>query len=249
MVVVGDFTSYEETVPPLLDQLNIDWDKWRGRKFALKPNLVSYLPNPMTTDPRLVFMIAKEIERRCQDTTIFVIESCPLGATHMYHLHGYIGMEYPLIDVDRDQEYYESKNGNPALPTVFLPEIIKDAVLVSIANIKEHSAAVYTGAIKNLMGIVPTQHCTNDGIHKNKFHTDDWQMMAAIQDHKPIELAILDGSIGGRRNEFKGDPAMPPLLKMVAGENALEVDWTGAEILGISPNDVPHLKREGWVEV
>lgn len=248
MVVIGDFTSYQETVPLLLDQLGIDWSRLRDRKFALKPNLVSHLPNPMTTDFRLVDVIAKFIEQRCEGADIFILESCPIGATQMFQHHGYVGCPYPLFDVDQYAEYVVSEISNPYLPKLMLPRIVLDAVLVSIANMKEHSRAIFTGTVKNLMGMIPTRFCTDDGIYKNQFHTDDWKKMTAIQDHKPIDLSILDGSIGGRENEFKGVSANPPIKKIVVGTNAFEVDQVGAQFLGINPGSVPHLSRSGWLK-
>jgi uncharacterized protein (DUF362 family) len=248
MLVVGDFTSYQETVPLLLDQLDVDWSRLRDRKVVLKPNLVSDLPNPMTTNFQLLDVVAKYIQKRCEGADIIVLESCPLGATNMFKHHGYVGCPYPLIDVDRYDEYYESQAPASALPYLLLPRVLMDAVLVSIANMKEHSSATFTGTVKNLMGIVPTKFCTTDGLYKDKFHTNDWKEVAAIQDHKPIDLAVLDGSIGGRKNEFRGVPAFPPIGKIVIGTNAFEADQMGAQLLGIDPGSVPHLSRSGWLK-
>jgi len=198
----------------------------------------------MTAPAELVYIVGQEIIRRCPDCTVFVIESTPLNATLMYAHHGYLGMPWTLIDTDKLDDFYVSQIEDPYFPELILPRPVQDAVLVSIAMMKEHSLFVYTGAMKNLFGLPPIKPYSSDGIHKDKFHSPDRKAsIVAINKHKPIDLAIIDGSIGGRRNEFDGEAANPPIGKIVAGTDALEADRAAALLLGIFPDEVPHLRR------
>jgi len=245
MVVLSDchdLSDYHIAVPLLFDKLPIQWDNWNDKKIALKVNLVSYMPHPFTTHPELVAVVAQELGNRCKDTDIFIIEGSPQSATQMYAKHGYFHLPYNLIDVDTRTAYYTSKIQDEVLPEVQLPVALQDAILVSIAVAKEHQDCVFTGCVKNLVGLPPTQLYTHNGLWKDKLHDNDINMVIkALNKHKPIDLAILDASVGTRGCHMCGEYANPPIGKLLMGDDAFEVDCYGCELMGIPADTVPHL--------
>jgi len=234
--------EYQISVPAILDKLSIDWGSWRGKRVAIKPNLVCHNAHPLTTDPMLVATLAEQIHERCEKVDIFVIEGAPFGTTQMYVRHGYTSLPYQLIDIDTCGCYYDSKIEDSVLPVVQLPLALKDAILVSCAVLKEHSEAVVTACVKNLVGIVPSGNWSTNGLWKNRLHDIGINpVIKALYKHRPIDLAVLDASIGVRDNETNGTPCNPPLGKMLIGDDAIEVDKAGAKLLGIDPTTVIYL--------
>ena len=245
MLAVADcqVKDYQIAVPLLLDRLNINWSEWKDQKVALKPNLVSHSGHPFTSHPALVQAVAEEISRRCDDELdLFIIEGSPFGTTGMYARHGYLHLPYRLIDIDTCGCYYESKADDPTLPSIELPVALRDAKLVSLAVLKEHSDCVITACSKNLVGLPRTSQWSGNGLWKTKLHDLGIdKVVRALNKHKPIDLAILDATIGTRNSHIDGDPCDPPLGKLLMGDDAFEVDRAGAKLLGIDPSTVPHL--------
>lgn len=245
MVVIGDCSGpleYHITVPLLFDKLSIKWDVWNGKQIAIKVNLVSANPYPFDTHPALVKAVGAEICKRCKDVDIFVIEGSPQNATQMYLKHGYLDLPYNLIDIDTRTAYYTSKIVDDIFPEVTLPLAIKDAILISCAVAKEHTECHYTGCVKNLVGLPPTQLYTHNGLWKNVLHDKDIHgVIKALNKHKPIDLAVLDATIGTKRDHIDGEFYNPPIGKLVIGDCAFETDKVGCKLMGIDPNSIVHL--------
>lgn len=252
MLAVTDQTDYEQAIPDLLDHLQIHWEAWNNRKVAIKPNLVSYEPYPFTTDVNLVRVLLQELKKRCPKADAFVIEGAPFGTTSMYARHGYNSLPCQLIDVDTCGVYYLSQICNETLPEVPLPLALKDAILISCAVLKEHQDCTVTGTVKNLVGMVPAADFSENGLWRDKLHQlgiDN--VIKALNCHKKVDLAILDGRIGGRGDNMTGDLCNPPIGKILAGEDAYEVDCAGAALLGHDPSQVVHLRKDSkaWIEL
>jgi uncharacterized protein (DUF362 family) len=236
--------DYRIVVPAMLDKLNLDWAKWDDKTIILKPNLVSTTPFPETTHPELVRVVGEEFKKRCPKCNPVIAESTPAGATEMFVRFGYTAIGYPLMDIDKMRSWYVANTDNEMWPQITLPLILKDAVLVSIALLKEHSVEKYTGAMKNVgIGLPPIEPHTTNGHTKNIFHDKKGvgEAIKAVCAHKPIDLAVVDGTIGHRGFEAGGYPADPPIGKMLIGTDAHSVDTHGCKLMGIDPGTVPHL--------
>lgn len=245
MVVIADCSGrqdYNVTVPAIFDRLDIDWKSWEGEKIALKPNLVCHNSHPLTTDPILVGMVGEEIRKRVGDCDVFIIEGAPFDTTAMYVRHGYVNLPYRLIDIDTCGCYYDSTVKDETLPSLQLPVALKDAKLVSVAVLKEHQDCTITACVKNLVGIVPSGRWSDNGLNKTKLHDLGIdKVIKALLKHRPIDLAVLDATIGTRGDNTDGKPCVPPIGKMLVGDDAVEVDRIGAKLLGHDPAEVTHL--------
>ncbi|MCM1321849.1 MAG: DUF362 domain-containing protein [Bacteroides sp.] len=114
-------------------------------------------------------------------------------------------------------------------------------IVVSIAKLKTHQLMAYTGAMKNLFGLVP-------GLKKAQTHyrfPDKRDFAAYLTDlniaAKPA-YAIMDAVIG---MEGKGGPGNGTPIRLgflAASDNILALDWACAELVGYNPHQILNLE-------
>lgn len=121
-----------------------------------------------------------------------------------------------------------------------------DAV-INIAKIKTHGLTVYTGAMKNLYGLIP-------GPFKKLYHykypapKEFAEVITALNLKIKPFLNILDGIIGMQGDGPSGGfPA--EIGYLLAGQDILSVDTAGAYLLGYEFKDVDYFKLAESYEI
>ena len=145
-----------------------------------------------------------------------------------------------------ESERVKVKLNNPTYEieeSIYLPkEIIDSNLIINLPKLKTHSGYVYTGAIKNLFGLLGNKmkmHRT----HKNKI--DFQKMLADIyfaveetnKTDLPKTMTLMDGIIA---MEGKGPRAGKPrkVGLIIAGFNPAAVDIVGYTLMNGNPNDL-----------
>jgi uncharacterized protein (DUF362 family) len=107
---------------------------------------------------------------------------------------------------------------------LFLPKTVLDAdAVVDLPLMKTHEFAMYSGAIKNLFGCVPS----NKRIYLHPYLPEVFYRLYSI--FKP-QLTVMDARIGIEGNgPTKGKPVKMDL--MLTSNDALAIDITAAEIM------------------
>ena len=113
-------------------------------------------------------------------------------------------------------------------------------VVISVCRLKNHSFMHFTGAVKNLFGVIA-------GLQKSAFHLrfpgkpEFGAMLADLMLAVKPGYAIMDAIVGmegpGPRN---GSPKK--LGYVLAGANLFALDWVASSIVGYDPMDIPYLK-------
>ncbi len=112
--------------------------------------------------------------------------------------------------------------------------------VISVSKLKTHGMMLFTGAVKNLFGVIP-------GLIKAEYHfkmpnTDDFAdaLVDICENVKPV-LSFMDGIVG---MEGAGPSAGNPIEigLVIASENPHELDYTAVHIVKIPPMNVPTLK-------
>ncbi|NLJ46314.1 MAG: DUF362 domain-containing protein [Treponema sp.] len=113
-------------------------------------------------------------------------------------------------------------------------------ILVSLPKLKTHKLMYFTGAAKNLFGIVP-------GLGKSLYHLrfpERREFGAMITDlvlaAKPA-FALMDGVVG-MEGPGPGNGTPRSLGWLIASRDCLALDWTASGLVGYDPEDVPYLK-------
>ena len=116
-----------------------------------------------------------------------------------------------------------------------IPRILNEACLINLPVLKTHVVSTMTLSMKNPMGILPRPD-------RRSMHTlgIDQCIVDMNRGIRP-DLTIVDGSVGqDGEGPLYGDRA--DLQVLIAGRDSLAVDLVCCQVVGIKPQDIPHLK-------
>lgn len=112
--------------------------------------------------------------------------------------------------------------------------------VISVAKLKTHGMMVYTGAVKNLFGVIP-------GLIKAEYHFK----MKSVENfaHHLIDIceyctpvfSVID-AIEGMEGDGPSAGEKRHTGLILAAENPYALDTTAAEIIGIKPSTIPTIK-------
>ncbi len=231
----------------IIDLLGIK-DNFKGKSILLKPNALAPSKNAFTP-PEMIKELIKIIKDDAKE--IFV------GDSTMTKTLTSITFKRSKIKKICEEEgvklinFFESERIKVKLnhpdydieENIYLPKEIHDVDLViNIPKLKTHNGYVYTGAIKNLFGLLGNKmnmHMT----HKNKIEFQ--QMLAdiyfAVEETNKTEfpkvLTVMDAVIAMEgKGPRSGKPRKIGLL--IAGFNPAAVDIVGYTLMNGNPKDL-----------
>lgn len=119
--------------------------------------------------------------------------------------------------------------------------VIEADKIINIPKIKTHMMTVYSGAVKNMFGIIP-------GSYKAEYHlrfedTGDFSdlLIDICGFSKPV-LTVMDAVLGMEGyGPTAGNPKKVGLV--IAGTNPYELDVVAASIIGLEPHQVPTIRK------
>lgn len=256
-LAIVDFYSYNESVPEALDKINASESLAKQSAILIKPNLVNSTPHPVTTPPECCRAVVEYI-RACSDGEIVIAEGCgdaSLETDEIFDLLGYRSMAnqfgIELIDLNK-APLKKLKNQNcPVFPEIYLPEIAFTHFIISVPVLKAHSLSMITGTLKNMMGFAPPKYYSGRyGVWKKSvFHGNMQQSIIDLNRYLSPNLTIMDASIGLTDYHLGGSHCNPPVEKIIAGFNPLEVDREAARLLKLDWKVIAHLASEDLLDV
>lgn len=219
------------------------WKKLKGKKtILLKPNLLgAFEPEKaVTTHPIVLEAIIQLLLEKKKEV---IIGDSNGGTTQLQKVYDKTGIadlaaRYPikLVNFAEAGVVEFSRNGFTfPISRAFLDA---DAV-ISISKYKTHGMMRFTGAVKNLYGVIP-------GLKKSEFHkmnpeTESFASLVTnlyevVKDR--ISLHIMDGIVG---MEGEGPSAGSPRRfgVMFASENGPALDYAAAVMMGFDWRKVP----------
>ena len=219
-----------------------------GTKVLLKANLLMKKTpeTATTTNPVFVQALAEILINAGAVVTIADSPGGPYTINMLKGVYEASGMrevaEKTGATLNYDVSYESQPCKNGLISRSF--EIIKPAtdadIIISVAKLKTHSFATYTGAVKNLFGVIP-------GTYKAEYHLrmptieQFSDMLVDLCEYVSPTLSFIDGIIG---MEGAGPSAGKPrkIGVVIASENPHNADVVGAKIIGLKIDDVPTLK-------
>lgn len=220
-----------------------------GDKVLLKVNLLMKKTpeEATTTNPVFVRAVADILIENGAKVLIGDSPGGPFLEGRMKNIYKATGMEEAAKLSGSDLNFNiasfetECKNGK-LLNKIFLTDMIHDVdKIINLPKLKTHGFATYTGAVKNLFGMIP-------GTIKAEYHV----RMPEINDFsnalidicelvKPV-LHIMDGVVG---MEGAGPSAGSPrqIGIILASTNPYNLDVVASEVIGLKVKDVPTLRN------
>ncbi len=237
----------EQTIRDGLLATGFDPAGIRGRKVLLKPNLVEPTRScpQMTTHPAVVVATANVFRNwgagvvvgegpgHMRDTEMALVESGLQDALDDARLQ-FVDLNYSPVG------WIKNAGRATALSGFFFPQQVLEAdLIVSLPKMKTHHWVGYTGALKNLYGVIPG---IKYGWPKNVLHYAGIpESIYDINATLPKTVSIVDGILA-----MEGDgPIMgsrKPMGLLLVGTNNTAVDATLGRIMGFEPAKIEYLK-------
>lgn len=251
-VAALDFVSFADTVPAALDACGAAALLRKQRRVLIKPNLVNASPPPVTTPAECCEAVLLYVRKHAPKAEVIIAEGCGdvLRETpELFAIHGYDMLsgrhDVGLLDLNHAPCIRVEVPGGEAFPELWLPEVAFTHFLVSVPVLKAHSLADMTGALKNLMGLLPPERYGQGGAwKKSSFHGRMQESLRDLARCRTPDLCLVDASVGLAEHHLGGRRCDPPLCKLLAGRDALEVDRAGAKLLGLDWRDIGHLRGD-----
>ncbi len=114
--------------------------------------------------------------------------------------------------------------------------VIEADVIINLPKLKTHSFAIFTGAIKNMYGVIP--HGLRLAYHRRFVRNDVFsQMLVDLFSCVPPHLSVMDAVVG---MEGEGPSAgMPKKVGLILGSrDAVALDAAAARVVGYAPSAI-----------
>jgi uncharacterized protein (DUF362 family) len=198
------------------------------RKIFVKPNMShpEYVPG-VVTNPALLRELVGLLRDGSEEVVVGESDgfnySCRLAFEKTGIAEAVKEAGGTVINLSEDK-VVKVKFPNGPLETLFLPKTVLDAdAVVDVALMKTHEFAVYSGAIKNLFGCVPS----NRRIYFHPYLPEVFYRLCTV--FKP-QLTVMDARVGIEGNgPTKGNPVKMDL--MLTSNDALALDVTATKIM------------------
>jgi len=212
-------------------------------RIIIKPNIVNSSPPPITTDVRCVEALVRYLADRL-DAEIVVAEGSGEGDTIVnMDRNGYREIGVPLVDLDSQPVKTYSDSRAAVYREVHLPDYLEGAALVSVPPAKDHTITRTTLGLKNMVGCLHAKHYGGYWSYKkSQVHNgDEDQIIADLILYLEPHLTVIDARQGAKGGHLSGVVPDPPLGKLLAGTDVIEVDREACRILGHDPDSVRYL--------
>jgi len=216
----------------------------RAKRILIKPNLLGAFPpeRAVTTHPVVVEAVIRYLRRRKKHIAIGDSAGGTVNSNKVYEVTGMAAVaekyHIPLVNLSTGgfRELKQDGIGIKVSATLWA----YDAV-INISKLKTHGLMAFTGAVKNLYGLIP-------GMIKTEYH----KLYPQMQDFAALLVALygavngfityhlMDGIIGmdgmgpsgGRARKFN---------VLFGSESAPALDYIASRMMGFRIDDVPYL--------
>jgi len=145
-------------------------------------------------------------------------------------------LDIPLINL-KERGFREVNCRGEFLKRILISQVCLEAdYIINLPKLKTHSFTIYTGAVKNMYGIIP--YGLRLKYHRQYIKNDDFsQMLVDILSCMPPHLNIMDGVIA-----MEGEGPSAGNLRRVGvilvSSDAVALDAVATKIVGFNPMDV-----------
>ena len=222
-----------------------------GQKVILKPNLLSsYAPEKaVTTHPSIVEATARLIQEAganviIADSPAAVIPFREVAMRRIYKTTGMMdAAEKAGAKLNWDFSYKEVPFPDGKLIKRFeiISSVLDADVIISLPKLKTHVLTAYTGAVKNLFGVIP-------GFFKPGYHVklhileQFSQMLLDLLCLLKPTLTIMDGIVGLEGDGPGAGGSPKEIGVLLASSNLLAADYVAGQIMGFKPEEIPLLR-------
>ena len=162
----------------------------------------------------------------------------------IYEVCGYKDLENgDTVKLNDNYESFEAKHPQGMiLKNITVMDLLNNVdKVISVSKLKTHGMMGFTGAVKNMFGIIP-------GILKAEYHfkmpevKDFSQMLVDVCLYSKPVLSFMDGIVGMEgAGPSGGEPVNSKII--IASDSPYHLDYVAVNIIGASPESIPTVKR------
>lgn len=236
----------DKAIEKAISLIGFDFSKFKGKQVLIKPNVVGCFPKKQiatTTHPSLVEAVCKILKKN--NCKIFIGDSPFTEPVSSFKASGIdkIAKKYGKLIIFEQDKLIDINDKNARVLKKFeIAEIVKNVdLIINMPKLKTHSLTKYTGAVKNLYGIIPGG--LKQRIHLQAKGDEEFSniLLDIYQNIKP-GLTIMDGIIG-----MEGDgPTSGDAVKtktILASKNGIAIDIAASNMIGLNPREVFTIKN------
>ena len=237
------FTDYRSSVAAALDLIGAGELLGGQELVIIKPNLTNSSPPPVTT-PVAAAEAVYEYCRAHRGAEIAIGEGCGSGNTiDVFRATGYADMAarhgIRLIDFNTEPAETLRRDDALQLKEFHLPRIARDAFIISLPILKDHSFTGTTVAMKNMFGLAPAPYYSGSW-NKSKLHSPSTdKSVVDVCLYKQPDLCVVDAVVALTGMHLSGKPKKLGLI--LAGADPVAVDAAASQLLGHDPQDLAYL--------
>ncbi len=221
----------------------------KGDRVLIKPNLVSR-KNPdeaVTTHPDILRAVIELVEEAGGKVTVAESPGGPYNTAVLKSVYSACGVDKAaegtgaVLNYDTSFTEVHFPEGRTIKQIPIINPALEADVIISLPKLKTHAMTSYTGAVKNLFGVIP-------GTHKAELHfrLDDRRafcsMLVDLCECVKPTLSIMDAVWGMEGNGPTAGQSRHIGLVM-ASANAYALDKTACELIGYAPDEVDTVRE------
>jgi uncharacterized protein (DUF362 family) len=204
------FVGYDKSIAKALDLIGAGERLPQDGLIIIKPNLTNADKTPVTTHVgagEAVYEYCREHSR----AEIAIGEGCGSGVTRdTFEANGYadLARRQSIRLIDFNEEPAEICRRPDALvwKELHMPIVVRDAFVISLPVLKDHSFTTTTVAMKNLFGLIPAPHYRGSW-NKSRLHTPSThKSVFNVCLHKRPDLCVVDASVALTGMHLAGTP-------------------------------------------
>ena len=238
------FTDYDSSVSRALDLIGAEEKLPRDGLIIIKPNLTNADSPPVTTNVAAAEAVYKYCSARCS-AEIAIGEGCGSGVTQdTFDANGYTDLAgrygIGLIDFNREPSVTVSSSDALQLKEFHIPKIAREAFIISLPVLKDHSLTVTTIAMKNMFGLAPARHYEGSW-NKSKLHSPSThKSVFDVCLYKSPDLCVVDASVVLTGMHLSGKQKKLGLI--LASFDPVAIDAEASRLLGHDPAKIEYLQ-------
>lgn len=221
----------------------------KGDKVVIKPNLVSRKKpdEAVTTHPDFLRAVIVMAENAGGEVTIAESPGGPYNAAMLKSVYSACGIDKAIegtnakLNFDTAFTEVHFSEGRTVKNIPIINPILDADVIISLPKLKTHAMTSYTGAVKNLFGVIP-------GTHKAELHfrLDERKafcsMLVDLHECVKPAISIMDAVWGMEGNGPTAGQSRHIGLVM-ASANAHALDLTACRLIDYTPDEVDTVRE------